>query len=203
LCRKHGIFHISDEAYEYFVYGGRRHFSPAAIEGAEEHTVALYSLSKAYGFAAWRIGYMVVPRSLLDAVKKIQDTNLICAPLLNQRLAAAALKAGPDYCRPFVQELGRTRERALKRLRPLGDRIRVPEPEGAFYILLGLDAPVDDDLDLVRRLIADHGVAVVPGSAFDVRDPPTLRVSYGALSGADVDRGIDRLVGGLDNILRT
>src|SRR5262249_9123741 len=51
LCRRHGVFHIHDEAYEYFVYGGARHFSPGSIPGAGAHTISLYSMSKAYGFA--------------------------------------------------------------------------------------------------------------------------------------------------------
>src|SRR5690606_2535019 len=60
LCRERGVYHISDEAYEYFVYDGASHFSPGSIEGSEEYTISLFSLSKAYGFASWRIGYMVV-----------------------------------------------------------------------------------------------------------------------------------------------
>jgi aspartate/methionine/tyrosine aminotransferase len=58
LCRARGLYHISDEAYEHFTYGGARHFSPGSIPEACEHTISLFSLSKAYGFASWRIGYM-------------------------------------------------------------------------------------------------------------------------------------------------
>src|SRR4030095_8180337 len=68
LCRLHGIYHISDEAYEYFIFASRKqtleprnpiHYSPASIDGSASHTISLFSLSKAYGFASWRIGYMV------------------------------------------------------------------------------------------------------------------------------------------------
>src|SRR5438093_284653 len=61
ICREHGLYHIHDEAYEYFVYDGAKHFSPGSIPGAATHTISLYSLSKAYGFASWRIGAMVIP----------------------------------------------------------------------------------------------------------------------------------------------
>ncbi|HEX9002917.1 MAG TPA: aminotransferase class I/II-fold pyridoxal phosphate-dependent enzyme, partial [Blastocatellia bacterium] len=73
LCVERGIYHISDEAYEYFTYGAK-HFSPGSITGGHEHTISLYSLSKAYGFASWRIGFMVIPEHLFEAVNKIQDT---------------------------------------------------------------------------------------------------------------------------------
>ena len=61
LCAECGVFHISDEAYESFTYDGAEHFSSASIPGAAAHTISLYSLSKAYGFASWRIGWMVFP----------------------------------------------------------------------------------------------------------------------------------------------
>ena len=76
LCRARRIYHISDETYEYFTYGGARHFSPGSLGG--EHTISLFSLSKAYGFASWRIGYMTIAESLFESIKKIQDTILIC-----------------------------------------------------------------------------------------------------------------------------
>src|SRR5262245_64225268 len=59
LCAHHGLFHISDEVYEYFTYGSAAHASPGAFDGAHAHTISMFSLSKAYGFAGWRIGYMV------------------------------------------------------------------------------------------------------------------------------------------------
>jgi aspartate/methionine/tyrosine aminotransferase len=84
MCRAAGIYHIHDEAYEYFTWEGAKHFSPGSIHGSAAHTISLFSLSKAYGFASWRIGYQVIPVNLLDAVKKIQDTNLICPPVISQ-----------------------------------------------------------------------------------------------------------------------
>jgi aspartate/methionine/tyrosine aminotransferase len=80
ICRDRGIYHISDETYEYFTYNGVKHTSPGVFPHSQEHTISLYSLSKAYGFASWRIGYMVIPEHLLVPVKKIQDTIVICPP---------------------------------------------------------------------------------------------------------------------------
>ncbi|MDB6040655.1 MAG: Aspartate aminotransferase, partial [Verrucomicrobiales bacterium] len=68
MCRERGIYHIHDEAYEYFTYDRTPHFSPGSIQGSTNFTISLFSLSKAYGFASWRIGYMTVPDQLIEAV---------------------------------------------------------------------------------------------------------------------------------------
>jgi aspartate/methionine/tyrosine aminotransferase len=72
LCKEKGIYHISDEAYEYFTFDDAKHYSVASTPGSEEHTISLYSLSKAYGFASWRIGYMLIPEHLALAIKKFK-----------------------------------------------------------------------------------------------------------------------------------
>ena len=103
LCRERGIYHISDEAYEYFTYGTVRHVSPGAFSGAADHTISMYSLSKAYGFAGWRIGYMAYPEHLEAAMVKSQDTILICPVVASQLAAMAALDVGRAYCEPTGQ----------------------------------------------------------------------------------------------------
>jgi aspartate/methionine/tyrosine aminotransferase len=91
LCKEKGLYHISDEAYEYFTYDDIEHYSVASISDSDEHTISLYSLSKAYGFASWRIGYMILPEHLMMSVKKAQDTTLICPTRIAQEAAIAAI----------------------------------------------------------------------------------------------------------------
>ena len=136
ICSRHGIYHISDEAYEYFVYGSSRHYSPGSGTQSGGHTISLYSLSKAYGFAGWRIGYMAFPTHLLESLKKIQDTNVICPAIVSQHAALAALRSGRSYCQPYVEEMAAVRLSVLEVLSVLGDRIRVVEPTGAFYVFI-------------------------------------------------------------------
>src|SRR5436190_746271 len=90
---------VSLQTPYYFTYGAGRPFSPSSIPGSAGHTISLYTFSKAYGFAGWRIGYMVIPASLEEAVRKIQDTNLICPTMIAQAAALGALKAGASYCK--------------------------------------------------------------------------------------------------------
>jgi aspartate/methionine/tyrosine aminotransferase len=158
--------------------------------------VSLFSLSKAYGFASWRIGYMVVPDELFDAVNKIQDTNLICPPLVCQAAAAGALRVGRPYCEPHVRALATVREEVHATLRGLSDIVEAPATEGAFYVLLRVKTDLDA-FTLTRRLIERHRVAVVPGSAFGVGDSCALRISFGALDRDTVAAGMGRLVEGL------
>ncbi|MGE0129545.1 MAG: pyridoxal phosphate-dependent aminotransferase [Blastocatellales bacterium] len=199
ICRARGVYHISDEAYEYFTYGAK-HFSPGSIEGAAAHTISLYSLSKAYGFASWRIGFMVIPEHLFQAVNKIQDTILICPPVVSQFAAVGAMQVGAGYCRERVERLASVRELVMDELSSLEDCCIVPPADGAFYFFLKLDTGMKP-LALVERLVKDHGVAAIPGDAFGMQDGCYLRVAYGALQPETVAEGIGRFVRGIKTIL--
>jgi aspartate/methionine/tyrosine aminotransferase len=196
LCGGRGVYHISDEAYEHFTYAGTEHFSPAAIVGGEGHTIALFSLSKGFGFASWRIGYMVAPHKLTTSIKKIQDTNLICPPVISQHAALATFEAGRAYCEPHVRALSDVREMTLELLGELGDRIVVPHASGAFYFLIRVASDLAP-MKLVEELIKQFGVAVIPGTTFGVSDACTLRIAYGALDKDGVAEGLGRLTSGL------
>ncbi|MFT5390986.1 MAG: aspartate/methionine/tyrosine aminotransferase [Gammaproteobacteria bacterium] len=199
LCGSARIFHISDEAYEYFVYDDARHHSPASDSASAEHTVSLFSLSKSYGFAGWRVGYMVVPDALFEPVMKVQDTNVICAPVISQHAALTCLQAGREYSAGFMPELVEVRGLVLAALEGLGNLVTVPAANGAFYVYLRVNADLDA-FELARRLIVEHQVAVIPGTAFGSHDGCYLRVSYGALKKQAVNEGIGRLVDGLARI---
>jgi len=196
ICSERGIFHVHDEAYENFVYGAAKHFSPASLTGSAGYTISLFSLSKAYGFASWRIGYMVLPQKLLVAVKKIQDTIVICAPVISQFAALGALQTGSQYCREKLREIAEVRELVFQELKHISDLCRVPRTDGAFYFLLRLHKALDP-MKLTERLIREHGVAVIPGTAFGTTDGCYLRVAYGALQKGTAAEGIGRLVRGL------
>lgn len=200
LCAMRGLYHIHDEAYEYFRYNGAESGSPGGFLDAARHTISLYSLSKAYGMAGWRIGYMALPSHLRSAVQKIQDTNLICPPRVCQVAALAALRVGRTWCDAHLPSLRAVRTLVLDALGALGDRIEVPSPSGAFYVLLRLRSSLDD-MAVVRTLIERHHVAVIPGSTFGAGDSCSLRIAYGALQRETVAEAMRRLVSGLDEIL--
>lgn len=201
LCADRGVWHIHDEAYEYFTYGGARHFSPGSIKGAGAHTISLFSLSKSYGFASWRVGGMVLPERLLMAVRKIQDTILICAPVISQYAAVGALRAGAAWCAERLRDLASTRELVLHELGQLRAFCAVPPADGAFYFLLRVDTALRP-MELVERLVRGYGIAVIPGTTFGLEEGCHLRLSYGALRRDAVAEGMGRLVRGLKAIVR-
>lgn len=203
LCARRGLLHISDEAYAAFVHGPVPHWSPAAASGAADHTVTLQSFSKAYGMAGWRLGYAALPQRLLAALAKVQDTNLICPPRLNQCAALAALGAGPAWLEPRLQTLRQRRGQllqSLERARAQGlPATLLYQPDGAFYALLQLRTPLTG-LQLVERLIREHGVAALPGESFGL--PATsgaamLRLSYGLLAPEVLEEALQRLCTGM------
>ena len=200
LCRDRGIYHIADEVYEYFTFGSARHVSSGSFPGAEGHTIAMYSLSKAYGFAGWRIGYMTYPEHLASAMAKSQDTLIVCPPVASQVAAIAALEIGRAYCEPHVRELAVIRDIVLSQLSALAPRVSVPAADGAFYLLLKVET-AQDPMTIAERLIREHKVAVIPGPAFGMTNGCYFRVAYGALQKETVTEGIGRLVGGLRAIL--
>lgn len=196
LCRDRGLFHIHDEVYEYFLYEQARHFSPGRLPGAAAHTISMYSLSKAYGLASWRMGYMVVPEALWVAVNKIQDTLLVCPPVVSQRVARAALGVGRSYAQSHLARLDEMRRLMADALSAPDLPCEVPTALGAFYYFVRVRSSLDA-LTLTERLIREYRVAVIPGSAFGATEGTFLRVSYGALDRDTAAEGIGRLVEGL------
>lgn len=201
LCSDRGIYHIHDEAYEYFTYDGVIPFSPGSISGSNAHTISLFSLSKAYGFASWRIGYMVLPAHLMTAVMKIQDTIAICPPVISQFAALGALEVGVDYCKQKLEAIAQVRQLCLREFATIQDICTIPPATGAFYFLLKVHTEIHP-LELVKQLIQEYKVAVIPGMTFGIEDGCYLRVAYGALQQDTVAEGIGRLVKGLKAIVR-
>ena len=200
LCRERGIYHIHDEAYEDFTYEGAAHFSPASIPESAGYTISLFSFSKAYGFASWRVGYMVVPEHLVTAIKKIQDTILICAPVISQFAALGALSAGREWRREKIAAIAEIRGLAMEAFGQLGERCTVPPAHGAFYFLLSLRTALKP-MEVAERLIREYKVAIIPGNAFGMEEGCAIRVAYGALRKDTAAEALDRLVKGLKNIL--
>lgn len=196
LCKERNIFHIHDEAYEYFTYDNAVNFSAGSIAGSAAHTISLYSLSKGYGMASWRIGFMVIPESLWPAVNKIQDTLLICTPQISQRVAIAAMNVGSSYARAHAARIGALRPRVHKALTDPSLPCETADVRGAFYYFVQVKTQLDS-MTLAERLVREHRVAVIPGEAFGVTDVCSMRVSFGALDEATVDEGLGRLTSGL------
>ncbi len=197
LCEQRGLYHISDEAYEDFVFEDIEHFSAASLNNSAAHTISLYSFSKAYGFAGWRVGYMLVPAELADTLRKIQDTVLISPPIVSQLAALGALQADMHYLQTHLNEIKNSRALCLQALNDSGVLRQRVQSEGAFYIFACIQSRLSD-LETTHHLIRENGVATIPGSAFATEG--YLRISYGALTSDNVDIGMQRLIKGLQQL---
>ena len=199
LCAERGIYHVSDEAYEYFTYGGARHFSPGSLGGG--HVISLFSLSKAYGMASWRVGFLVAPDHLHDDLMKIQDTVVVSGPAVSQFVGLRAMEEGRGYCAARLPSLAHVREEVLSRLGSIPEILTVPPGEGAFYLFAKVRTEIPA-IRLAERLVREHRVAVIPGETFGVTEGCHIRIAYGSLEEETVVEGIDRLVSGLKAIVR-
>jgi aspartate/methionine/tyrosine aminotransferase len=130
----------------------------------------------------------------------VQDTVIVCATVIAQTAAAAAMEVGPAYCRGHLQPLAEIRDIVSAELQSLEPLCTVPPADGAFYCFIRVNAD-RDPMRVAERLIREHRVAVIPGTAFGMTNGCYFRVAYGALQKDTVAEGIGRLVHGLRAIL--
>jgi aspartate aminotransferase len=193
-CRRHGVWLVSDEVYSRLVYDGSA-AAPSLLDVAEpdDRVIVCNSFSKTWMMTGWRLGWMVLPTNARDEVSEIVEvTHSGVAPFI-QRAGVAAL-ADPISMERFRAHCARGRELAGTALGGLDD-IRYAAPEGAFYAFIGV-GNASDSLALAKRLVAEHGVAVAPGSAFGTAGEGHLRLCF-AQSEPVLQRAMERLRAGL------
>ena len=165
VARERDLLVITDEIYEYFLYGDREHVSPATVEDLAPRTVTIMGLSKTFSITGWRLGYAVAPREMAEAMILVHDLFYICAPTPLQHGVAAGFGAPPEFFEAMRADYARKREVLCGALDAAGlDPIW---PEGSYYTLastarLGQATAKEAALTLLERT----GVASVPGSAF-------------------------------------
>jgi aspartate/methionine/tyrosine aminotransferase len=199
LCWDDGIYHISDETYEYFTFNGAVHHSPGAWDQGQ--TITLHSFSKAYGMPGWRIGYLSYPAELEEGLLKVQDTLVICPSVIGQRMALECLKIGQRYVDPFLRVMDQSRNVILASLTELTDILSVPRTWGGYYFYVRIDGSELSGTELAIRLIKEHDVAVVPGEPFGAGQECCLRLSYGNVRPDTAEEGMVRFAKGVREII--
>jgi aminotransferase len=176
LCQRHGAYAVTDEIYEHILYDGAVHVPLATLPGMRERTVTISGASKTFAVTGWRIGTIVAPAPLTAAIRKIHDFLTVGAPAPLQEAVAVALeRLGPDYYADLAAGYRRRRELLVPALRQAG--FRCVAPEGAYYVLADYaDLSPLDDVAFARELIVQHRVACVPGSSFFASPDPARRL---------------------------
>jgi aspartate aminotransferase len=193
LVSSRGIYLLTDECYCKFLYDSRP-FSAASLPGARHTVLVAGSLSKTYAMTGWRIGFGLMPASIVTAISKLQSHSTSNPTSIAQKAAVEALRGPQDSVDTMLAEYRRRREYVVNRLRAIPG-VTCAEPRGAFYAYPNVGSAlgrngIADTLDFAERLLTEAWVAVVPGEAFGSRSH--IRISYAASMG-ELERGLERI----------
>ena len=182
---------LSDEIYSELVYDSA-HTSIAVFPGMRERTIFLHGFSKAFAMTGFRIGYACGPAELIDAMMKVHQYSMLCAPILAQEAAIEALLRGEDSVKSMREQYHTRRDMVVGRLNAAGLSCRAPG--GAFYVFPSIASTGLSERDFAYGLLDAQSVAVVPGTAFGENGRGFVRASFAT--------GYDQLVEACDRIER-
>ena len=190
-CRRTGTWVIADEVYERVFFDGN--CAPSFLDVAEpdDRLVVAHSFSKSFLMTGWRLGWLVLPATLTEAVGKLIEFNTSCAPVFVQRAGLAALKGAADFVPALVGRLQACRDTLLPQLAALPG-LSVATPRGGMYAFFRLDGH-DDSLALAKRLVAEAGLGLAPGVAFGAEGEGWLRWCFASRDPARLSAGVERL----------
>ena len=190
IAVKYDLAVIADHIYSELHYDDAPMHTVAALPGMRERTVFLHGFSKAFAMTGFRIGYACGPNSIVDAMMKIHQYAMLCAPTTAQYAAEEALKsARPDMLR-MVAEYKARRNVIVSRFNAMG--LSCFNPNGAFYVFPNITSTGLSSQDFAVKLLQSKRVAVVPGNAFGECGEGYVRCSY-ATSLDDIRTAMDRI----------
>lgn len=186
FCRRRGIWLIADEVYHRFVYDHRRFPTGVApsflqIADPEDPLVVVNSFSKAWCMTGWRQGWLIHPAALGSVIDNLIEFNTSGGQSFLQYGCLAALTQGESFVEALVERCGQSAELVYQGLAAL-PRVRLARPAGAFYSFFRIEG-VDDSLAFAKRILADTGVGLAPGSAFGPGGEGHLRLCFAGTPG--------------------
>lgn len=197
---KHDLLVITDEIYAELTYG-KTHASIAALEGMKERTIYVSGFSKAFAMTGWRMGYVCAPKEIDEAMFKIHQYGIMCAPITSQYAAIEALTDGFSDNFATVEEMrdsyDKRRKFVLCSLKEIG--LNCFTPQGAFYAFPSVKNTPFDGETFAERLLKEQKVAVVPGNAFGAFGGDNVRISYATSMNA-LSEAFDRMSAFLQKI---
>jgi aminotransferase len=192
LAIKHDLIVLTDEIYSELRYDGEKHVSIASLPGMKERTILLHGFSKAFAMTGFRLGYACAPQPIIEAMMKIHQYSMLCAPIMSQNAALEALENGAPAVAKMRESYHQRRDFLVKRLNEMG--LSCHTPGGAFYVFPDIRGTGLSSKEFAMRLLEAEGVAAVPGSAFGASGEGFLRCCYAT--------GIDDLRVAMDKMER-
>lgn len=196
LAVKHDLIVVSDEIYCELLYGGEdgmqpgEHVSIASLPGMQERTVLLHGFSKAFAMTGFRLGYACAPSVLTEAMMKIHQYSMLCAPIMSQHAAIEALRNGAPEMERMRRAYAQRRNLMLKRFAEMG--LPCFTPGGAFYTFPDIRKYGLSSKEFALRLLEEENVAVVPGGAFGPAGEGSVRACY-ATAYDKIEIAMDRM----------
>ncbi|MET9240787.1 aminotransferase class I/II-fold pyridoxal phosphate-dependent enzyme [Nonomuraea sp. NPDC003709] len=188
FAERNDLWIVSDECYDQVVFDDT--FASTAAVGGAERTISVFTFSKTYAMTGWRIGYLAAPPSLAEIITRLQEPMVSCISTPGQYAARAALTGPQDEQRAMVATYRANRDLAVGEFAAHG--FDVYRTQGAFYLWMRTGNRDLDGMEIAKRLITEHGVAVGPGPAFGERSGEYIRLSLAA-SADDLGEGIRRI----------
>ncbi|WP_277678030.1 aminotransferase [Gracilibacillus dipsosauri] len=189
VVRKHDLLVISDEIYAELSYDDKAP-SVASINGMKERTIVVTGFSKAFAMTGWRLGYTVGPEKIIQAMLKIHQYTMMCAPTMAQHGALEALRNGRKSVQEMKTSYRQRRNFVVKALNEMGLSCHLPG--GAFYVFPSIKATGMSSEEFAQRLLEEERVAVVPGDVFGESGEGYIRCSY-ATSIKQLDQAMKRM----------
>jgi aminotransferase len=189
LCVERDLLVITDEIYSELTYTGT-HQSIAAEPGMRERTIFLHGFSKAYAMTGFRIGYACAPANLLEAMLRVHQYAMMCAPIVSQDAALEALEHGDNDVAMMRDQYRLRRNFIVKSFNELGLTCHLPE--GAFYAFPSIQKTGLSSKEFAVKLLEQQRVAMVPGTAFGQSGEGYCRASYCA-SMPDLEKAVERI----------
>jgi len=189
ICREHNLLVITDEIYSELSYA-EDHTSIASLPGMRERTIFLHGFSKAFAMTGFRIGYACAPAPLIDAMMRIHQYGILCAPIVSQEAALEALLHGHDGMLEMREQYRLRRNFIVHSFRSMG--LPCFEPRGAFYLFPSIKSTGKSSHDFAFGLLKQEQVAVVPGTAFGPGGEGCVRCSY-ATAMSQLEIAVERI----------
>ncbi len=195
-CRRHGIWLVSDDAYERIVLDPAltsNGHAPSVLDlvDADDRYVSANTFSKSWTMTGWRLGWLVAPRAFIAQVGKVIEFNTSCAPPFVQQAGLVAVRQGEPLVAATVGRLRRSRDLLVRELGALPG-IEAAPPPGAMYLFFRIAGFSEDSLACAKRLVAEAGLGIAPGIAFGPEGEGYLRWCFAA-SDALLLQGAERL----------
>ncbi|MBR3903705.1 MAG: aminotransferase class I/II-fold pyridoxal phosphate-dependent enzyme [Akkermansia sp.] len=176
ICVKHDLFVLTDEIYSELRYDEEEHTSIAALPGMKERTLLLHGFSKAFAMTGLRLGYACGPKELIEQMMKVHSYTMICPTITSQEAGIEALENGVSAMLEMRESYHKRRDYIVGRFNDMGMDCHLPG--GAFYTFPSIKRFGISSKDFALRLLMEHKVAAVPGTAFGACGEGYLRCCY-------------------------